>query len=109
MKLLTAYNESSCADAALDDLGRAGFPHSAEVLVLSVADVLLPPSGGTPEPSDSEWVVAVINKTRARCAQAVEEARTAALGAIKGIRGIGDVYRSLVRTCKLWARHRRAF
>ena len=53
MKLLIAYDGSSCADAALDDLSRAGLPHAAEVLVLSVADVLLPPDGGTSEAARS--------------------------------------------------------
>jgi nucleotide-binding universal stress UspA family protein len=85
MKLLIAHDRSICSDAALDDLGRAGLPHSADVLVLSVADVLLPPNGGSPEPSDPEWVVAAINNARTRCAQAVDEARTAALSASKRI------------------------
>ena len=41
MKILIAYDGSSCGDAALDDLLRAGLPQVAEVLVLSVADVWL--------------------------------------------------------------------
>ena len=83
MKLLIAYDGSKCADAALDDLRQAGLPGSVEALVLSVADVLLP-SGG-PEPSDPAWVVSAIQEARARCAQAIEEARAAALGANKRI------------------------
>jgi nucleotide-binding universal stress UspA family protein len=43
MKILIAYDGSECADAALDDLKSAGLPKTAEALVLSVADVFLPP------------------------------------------------------------------
>ena len=79
MKLLIAYDGSSWADAALDDLSRAGLPMDAEVLVLSVADVLLPPDTGAPEEPAPEWVVAAIERARARSAQAVKEARALAL------------------------------
>ncbi|HLM61700.1 MAG TPA: universal stress protein [Pyrinomonadaceae bacterium] len=43
MKLLIAYDGSSCSEAALDDLVRAGLPEEAEALVVSVAEVWLPP------------------------------------------------------------------
>lgn len=43
MKILIAYDGSDCADAALEDLHRAGLPAYAEALVVSVADVFLPP------------------------------------------------------------------
>ena len=43
MKILVGYDGSECADAALDDLARAGLPPSAEVQILSVAEVWLPP------------------------------------------------------------------
>jgi nucleotide-binding universal stress UspA family protein len=42
-KILIAYDGSSCADAALDDLRRAGLPLEAEAAVISVAEVWLPP------------------------------------------------------------------
>jgi len=42
-KLLIAYDGSSSADAALDDLKKAGLPAKAEVLIFSVAEVWLPP------------------------------------------------------------------
>lgn len=47
MKILIAYDGSRCAEAALQDLRRAGLPHSAEVLVLSVEEFepILPPPG----------------------------------------------------------------
>ena len=50
MKILIAYDGSSCADAALDDLQRAGLPPEAEAQIISVAEVWLPP----PPPSAEE-------------------------------------------------------
>lgn len=43
MKLLIAYDGSNCSEAALDDLSRAGLPDTGEALVISVAEVWLPP------------------------------------------------------------------
>lgn len=43
MKILIGYDGSECSDAALDDLRRAGLPKTVEALVISLADVLLPP------------------------------------------------------------------
>lgn len=42
MKILVAYDGSECAEAALEDLKRAGLGPEAEVLVMSVADVFIP-------------------------------------------------------------------
>src|ERR1051326_1795330 len=52
MKVLIAYDGSPCAEAALDDLTHAGFPDSGEALIVSVAEVWLPP----PPPSAYELV-----------------------------------------------------
>lgn len=43
MKILIGYDGSGCADAALDDLTRAGLPDDAEAQIVSVAEVWLPP------------------------------------------------------------------
>jgi nucleotide-binding universal stress UspA family protein len=43
MKILIAYDGSECADAALEDLKNAGLPKTAEAMVMSLADVFLPP------------------------------------------------------------------
>lgn len=50
MKILIAYDGSDCADAALDDLQRAGLPDDTEAQIISVAEVWLPP----PPPSSLE-------------------------------------------------------
>jgi nucleotide-binding universal stress UspA family protein len=52
MKILIGYDGSECADAALDDLRRAGLPENAEAQILSIAEVWLPP----PPPSTYEIV-----------------------------------------------------
>lgn len=39
MKILIGYDGSECADAAIDDLKRAGLPEKTEAIVVSVADV----------------------------------------------------------------------
>jgi nucleotide-binding universal stress UspA family protein len=46
MKILVAYDGSECADAALDDLSRAGLPADAQIKVLSVVENWLPPPSG---------------------------------------------------------------
>lgn len=43
MKILIAYDGSECAKAALEDLKSAGLPTKAEALILSIADVFVPP------------------------------------------------------------------
>lgn len=57
MKILMGYDGSACADAAIEDLRRAGLPATAQVLVVCVADGNLPsPDELTPEAeSDTSW------------------------------------------------------
>lgn len=43
MRILVAYDGSECAEAALDDLTRAGLPPHADALVFSVVELWLPP------------------------------------------------------------------
>lgn len=57
MKILIAYDGSSGADAALDDLSRAGLPPEVEVVVLSVAEPLPLPEYGLPPPDLTAGVV----------------------------------------------------
>ena len=52
MRLLIAYDGSESADAALDDLTHAGLPATGDALVMTVAEVWLPP----PPPSAAEIV-----------------------------------------------------
>ena len=45
MKLLIGYDGSQCANAALDDLRRAGLPREAQAIILSVFEQWLPHAG----------------------------------------------------------------
>lgn len=49
-RVLIAYDGSRFADAAIDDLRSAGLPEKAEAIVISVAEVWLPPIGENEEP-----------------------------------------------------------
>ena len=52
MRILVAYDGSISADAAIEDLGRAGLPAQAEALVVCVADKGLVP----PHPADRKEI-----------------------------------------------------
>ena len=82
MKILIAYDGSDCADAALDDLQRAGLPSDAEAIVISVTEIWLPP----PSPSTLEIVAeaeqvnvpADLKKVYVRNSKAMDLVRTLA-------------------------------
>jgi nucleotide-binding universal stress UspA family protein len=80
MKILIAYDGSSCADAALDDLRYAGLPRVAEARILSVADVVLPPPS-RPESEVPDLVPPMVQRAWNLATQAVEEAHALALQA----------------------------
>ena len=42
MKILIAYDGSKCAEAAIDELKRAGLPRRADAIVLTIAEELIP-------------------------------------------------------------------
>ena len=46
MKILIAYDGSTCADDALNDLPRAGLPREADALIVRVQERWLPPPSG---------------------------------------------------------------
>jgi len=78
MKILIGYDGSECADAAIDDLRRAGLPQKAEAQVLTVAEVWLPPPDPSESNSASAGVDSVIAPMYAKARRAVEEAQKAA-------------------------------
>jgi nucleotide-binding universal stress UspA family protein len=80
MKLLLGYDGSECADAALDDLKRAGLPATVEAQVLVVAEVWLPPPSIGPlnEKVAEEKVPADLKRLHVRTAAIVKEAQTMA-------------------------------
>ena len=72
MKILVGYDGSESADAALDDLRRAGLPSEAEALIVSVADVSM-----APLPSSYEVVGQVLTSRRVTSAIALAQSQTA--------------------------------
>lgn len=79
MKVLVAYDGSAYADAALEDLRRAGLPRDAEALVVSVSDSLLDPSSSIADIAGSALtarrVTPAIALAREQAARALEEAK----------------------------------
>jgi nucleotide-binding universal stress UspA family protein len=89
-KILIANDGSACAEAALDDLQRAGLPPVAEVVVMSVTEIWLPP----PPPSTYEivqqaraiHVPADIRRVYSKGSPAIQEAQTLAERAVARLR-----------------------
>src|SRR3712207_8455844 len=79
MKVLIAYDGSAYADAALDDLRRAGLPREAEALIVSVSDGLVDPSSSiadvTGSALTSRRVTSAIALAREQAARLLEEAK----------------------------------
>ncbi len=79
-KILIAYDGSACSDAALNDLRRAGLPAAAEAVVITVADIILPPPGD--QLRDAEARVHHVTESerhaQAHAEQALGEARAVA-------------------------------
>ena len=87
MKILIGYDGSECADIALEDLKRAGLPERAEAVVLSLADVFVPPT--VKEGVDDTfplYVPTAIRRAHAYAESALGEARAAAERAAERIR-----------------------
>ena len=73
MRILIACESSGAGEMGVADLKRAGFPPRAQVVVLSVADVLMPPTVSAPLGSS-----APARAARKHAERAVEEAQRAA-------------------------------
>lgn len=77
-RLLIAYDGSAAADGAIHDLIYAALPEAFEVVVMSVADVYLPPAPHGPEAEVPQFPPAVLQKVRARAQAEVEAHRALA-------------------------------
>ncbi len=75
MKILIAYDGSESADKGIDDLSRAGLPLEADALVVSVAEVWLPPPRGDFDDTFPLQIPAGLKRARAHASQIVEEAQ----------------------------------
>jgi nucleotide-binding universal stress UspA family protein len=70
--ILIAYDGSTCADALLGDLTRAGLPEEVQATVLSVAEVWLPAGAEDPLSEAFARLPAVLRKTREEAWTVVE-------------------------------------
>ncbi len=87
MKILIAYDGSKCSDAALEDLGRAGLPKTAEALVMTLADVFLPPPNNEdPDGTFPMPVPAAVRLAHQRAEVAAKEANSLAKRASEQIK-----------------------
>ena len=74
-KLLIAYDGSPCAEAAIEDLAKAGLPPEMEAAVLSVADVWLPSNPDGPQPDFPAANSEAVRKAREQAVDVLESAR----------------------------------
>lgn len=74
-KILIAYDGSACSDAALKDLRRAGLPAAAEALVVTVAEVFLPPRDEELPGGPAVRIPAVERHAKEKAEKALREAR----------------------------------
>lgn len=87
MKILVAYDGSEFADEALADLKNAGLGADAEVLVLSMADVFLPPPvDEAVDEAAPTYVPESVRLALGRAQQKLDEAKALAKGAADQIR-----------------------
>ena len=90
MKMLIAYDGSESADKGIDNLSRAGLPSEADALVVSVAEVWLPPQSNDESLDDTFplQIPAGLKRARAHAAQIVKEAQELAERGSKGVKQI---------------------
>jgi nucleotide-binding universal stress UspA family protein len=103
MKLLIAYDGSSSADIALDDLPRAGLPAKTDAIVISVADIIVPPEPslgpGMADPSFGEPSSKVVKTRREQISHALEEARGWASRASEKLRRLFPGWKVSTEAC----------
>jgi nucleotide-binding universal stress UspA family protein len=88
MKLLIAYDGSDSSDIAIDGLQRAGLSPEGEALVVSVAEVWLPPTNDEGDDPFPAQVPAVVKRAQERAARIVEEAEQLAQRGSKRVQSI---------------------
>jgi nucleotide-binding universal stress UspA family protein len=91
MKILIAYDGSECADAALNDLRRAGLPSDVTAVIISVAEVWLPPPPSSYEILEEAKKVnapADLQDIHVKDSPAVQEAQGRALSALNRVKSM---------------------
>lgn len=63
LKILVAYDGSTCAEKALEDLRRAGLPkENVELFLMEVAEIWLPPENVKPENEPENFITETVHK-----------------------------------------------
>lgn len=78
MRILIGYDGSDGADAAIDDLRKAGLPRDVEALVVSISEVMMPATVGNEvvgPPLTSQRVIEALAEAKARAEQARKETK----------------------------------
>ena len=75
MKILIAYDGSESADKGIDDLSRAGLPVEVDALVVSVAEVWLPPPRREFDDTFPLQIPAGLKRARQHAAKIVKDAQ----------------------------------
>src|SRR5918995_4680226 len=89
MKVLVAYDGSEGADAALSDLPRAGLGNSVNALILSVAELWLPPPPSADiDESFPLYTPPGLKTAREHVAQVIEEVRSINSKASENVRTV---------------------
>jgi len=86
MKLLIAYDGSESADKGIDDLSRAGLPVEVDALVVSVAEVWLPPEGGEFDDTFPIQIPAGLKRAQEHATQILKEAQEVASSGSRRVR-----------------------
>lgn len=90
MKVLIGYDGSLSAEAALEDLRRAGLPRVGEALVVAVGEVLAAPDMSAAETVGaaltSRRVASAVARAREQAARVLEESRVLAAAAARRVR-----------------------
>jgi nucleotide-binding universal stress UspA family protein len=67
MKILIAYDGSPSSDAAIDDLRRAGLSSAGEAVVISVADIWMPPANSLAYTPTNDYIEGIVARQREKC------------------------------------------
>lgn len=94
MKILIGHDGSECANAALEDLQRAGLGTEVEALVMTVADVFVPePSYGEVETTMPVYMPAAIKRAHERAQHKLEVAEDLAKRVSEHIKSVFPTWR----------------
>lgn len=98
MKLLVAYDGSQCSESALDDLNRAGLPSEGDAVLITVAEVWLPPPGNDngAKAEVDPYLEAAVKKFREKGKRLLNEADMLAKHAAGRLRNILKGWRTSV-------------